>query len=71
MNAPTPHFAKAANTVPLKNNRLAVAMDAPTPAAYGASAPTPAAYGGGPVYDAPTPAVGGGPRYAEDDEEDD
>ncbi|KPI39637.1 Transcription elongation factor spt5 [Cyphellophora attinorum] len=71
MNAPTPHFAKAANTVPLKNNRLAVAMDAPTPAAYGASAPTPAAYGGGPVYDAPTPAVGGGPRYAEDDDEDD
>lgn len=67
MDAPTPGFARAANTVPLNKNRLVV--DAPTPAAGGpVSAPTPAAWGGG-AYDAPTPAVGGGPRYAEDDDD--
>ena len=76
MDAPTPSFtpsfAKASNTIPLKNNRLAVPMDAPTPV----SAPTPAAWGSsggggggynGGAYDAPTPG-GGGPRYAEDDD---
>jgi transcription elongation factor SPT5 len=70
-DAPTPGFARAANTVPLKNNRLtapAGPMDAPTPAAGGpVSAPTPAAWGG--AYDAPTPAVGGGPQYVDDDDD--
>ncbi|ETI29125.1 hypothetical protein G647_01578 [Cladophialophora carrionii CBS 160.54] len=64
-DAPTPappSFAKAANSVPLKNNRLAV-YDAPTPAA---NAPTPYASG---AFDAPTPAAGG-PRYVDDDEDD-
>ncbi|ETN38564.1 uncharacterized protein HMPREF1541_06601 [Cyphellophora europaea CBS 101466] len=68
MDAPTPGFARAANTIPLGKNRLA--MDAPTPAGGPVSAPTPAAWGGGGAYDAPTPAVGGGPRYAEDDDDD-
>lgn len=55
---PLPGYAKGANKEELKYNRL----NAPTPAA---SAPTPFAGG----YDAPTPAAGG-PRYAEDDDDD-
>jgi hypothetical protein len=75
MDAPTPGFARASNTVPLKGNRLTAggaggALDAPTPAGGPVSAPTPAAWGSGGAYDAPTPAVGGGPRYAEDDDDD-
>ena len=66
IDAPTPRFAKAANTEPIKNNRFAQPLDAPTPGDPGAaSAPTP--YGGG--FDAPTPAAGG-PRYVEDDDDD-
>jgi transcription elongation factor SPT5 len=64
-DAPTPappSYAKEANRVPLKNNRLAT-FDAPTPAA---SAPTPYASG---AFDAPTPAAGG-PRYVDDDDDD-
>ena len=58
-----PKFAHGGNLVPLGRSRF----DAPTPAA---NAPTPFASGGG--YDAPTPAAGtgGGPRYAEDSDED-
>ena len=65
-DAPTPRFAKAANTEPIKNNRFTAPLDAPTPGGPGAAnAPTP--YGGG--FDAPTPGAGG-PRYVDDDDDD-
>lgn len=59
IDAPTPGFAKGANKEELKYNRL----NASTP---GATAATP--FSGG--YDAPTPAAGG-PRYADDDDDED
>ncbi|RMZ88674.1 hypothetical protein DV736_g4093, partial [Chaetothyriales sp. CBS 134916] len=55
-----PGYAKGAGVDRLRYN--GVTMDAPTPAA---NAPTPYA------MDAPTPAAGGGPRYVEDDDEED
>jgi len=61
VDAPTPGlpgFAKGANKEELRYNRL----NASTPGATTAATP----YAGG--YDAPTPAAGG-PRYADDDDD--